>query len=360
MVSFTEPGDKAFEQVGLSVSRPTEVEVYAVGELRKKERFDYGWIISAESRKIVWDFNYRSSDPAGGAQKNRTSKSTITLDTGNYVFYYVTDGSHSDRRWNSMPPFDPYFWGLTVRTVNPKDRKNFSTFDYEELLTKNSIVRFERVGNREFLSRGFSLARPSEVNVYAVGEGDGGKMYDYCWIVDARTHSKVWEMRYGDTEHAGGARKNRFADVTLELDKGSYVAYYITDDSHSYRKWNSTQPTYPDAWGMVIRGIGDNFRMSDVSEYDEEEDRSIIARITRVRDRANEKQSFRLDSSQEVQVYALGEGSGGDMSDFGWIEEANTGKIVWEMTYRRTDHAGGARKNRIFNDTVYLRKGEYY
>jgi hypothetical protein len=29
------------------------------------------------------------------------------------------------------------------------------------------------------------------------------------------------------------------------------------------------------------------------------------------------------------------------------------------MSYRRTVHAGGARKNRVFNDIINLPKGEY-
>ena len=35
------------------------------------------------------------------------------------------------------------------------------------------------------------------------------------------------------------------------------------------------------------------------------------------------------------------------------------GDVVWEMTYRTTTHAGGSKKNRVFDKTVYLEKGEY-
>lgn len=47
------------------------------------------------------------------------------------------------------------------------------------------------------------------------------------------------------------------------------------------------------------------------------------------------------------------------MYDYGWIENEQ-GRIIWEMTYRKTSHAGGAKKNRLFNDTVYLEAGTYY
>ena len=58
-------------------------------------------------------------------------------------------------------------------------------------------------------------------------------------------------------------------------------------------------------------------------------------------------------------LFSLGEGTSGEMHDYAWIEDANTGRTVWEMTYRKTRRAGGARKNRIFDETVYLKAGEY-
>ena len=48
-----------------------------------------------------------------------------------------------------------------------------------------------------------------------------------------------------------------------------------------------------------------------------------------------------------------------EMFDYGWIENARSGEVVWEMTYSMTFHAGGGRKNRMVNTTLYLDKGEY-
>ena len=47
------------------------------------------------------------------------------------------------------------------------------------------------------------------------------------------------------------------------------------------------------------------------------------------------------------------------MYDYGWIENAKTGRTVWEMTFRRTDHAGGGDKNRKFDDIIDLDAGTY-
>jgi hypothetical protein len=58
-------------------------------------------------------------------------------------------------------------------------------------------------------------------------------------------------------------------------------------------------------------------------------------------------------------VYALGEGVSDEMVDYGWIEDAATGRVVWEMTYDATEPAGGARKNRVYEGTVKLPAGSY-
>jgi len=86
---------------------------------------------------------------------------------------------------------------------------------------------------------------------------------------------------------------------------------------------------------------------------------NVIAQIVRVRDGRHDRKNFVIKTRQPVRVYALGEGSDGDMYDYGWIEDANTGRTVWEMTYRMTERAGGATKNRMVNATVVLDEGEY-
>ena len=68
--------------------------------------------------------------------------------------------------------------------------------------------------------------------------------------------------------------------------------------------------------------------------------------------------SFSLASAQSVRVYAIGEGSGDEMADFAWIEDA-AGKQVWVMDRGRTQHAGGASKNRVSDEWVSLPKGAY-
>jgi len=375
IVTMTALWDDRYEKQGFTLDRPMDLQIYAIGETSwndedwgwkrnrrrdyEEEIYDFGWIINTQTREKVWKFTYADSKPAGGAHKNRMLNQTISLPAGNYAAFFVTDDSHSERRWNAPPPYDPSFWGMTIRVKDPALKAHVKNFTYEPAPDKNVIVNFTKLGDEEFRSNGFTLKRPMDVRIYAIGEGRDDEMFDYGWIIDAKTHRKVWEMEFAETEHAGGASKNRLFEGTVRLQAGSYLAYFVTDGSHSYVDWNSSAPYDQEHWGMVVMAANDNFSAADVAPYEEKEDSSVLAQLIRVRDHERETKRFTLQQEAQIRIYALGEGSDGDMYDYGWIEDANTGKTVWEMSYRLTEHAGGARKNRRFDDTISLKAGEY-
>ncbi|MFQ5649673.1 MAG: hypothetical protein ACE5IY_07005 [bacterium] len=358
-ISMVKMRDEENVRQGFKLERPTRVQIYALGEARRDGTFDYGWILDARSRKKVWKFEYRSSQYAGGARKNRMVNETMALPKGEYVAIYVTDDSHSADRWNAAPPNDPYFWGLTLRVENPSDKKYVKNFDYEEVEQGHVIVKFTRLRDNEFHSQPFKCNRDVALRIYALGEGRRTEMFDYAWIIDATTHKKVWQMDYANTEHAGGGEKNRLHDGIVRLQKGNYVVYCVTDGSHSYWDWNTAPPYDQESWGITILADDSKFKPGDVTKLDERENGKIIVQIVGLHDYDRERERFTLDRDTEVRVYALGEGSSGNMYDYGWIEDAETRQTVWEMTFRQTEHAGGARKNRVFDGTIFLKRGEY-
>lgn len=360
LFTLTNLRDNTYRQQGFRLAQPTELDIYAIGELRRDEdeRFDFAWIIDTDTGERVWEMDYRNTEPAGGASKNRVANKLLHLDAGSYAAFYVTDDSHAFGEWNSAPPYDPAFWGLTVLSADPAARATVSLFDYEHNTAKGAIVALRNMRDDAYESKGFSLKRPMEVRIYALGEGSGGDMYDYGWLENARTGERVWKMDYRDTEPAGGASKNRSFDGVISLPAGDFVAHYVTDDSHAYGDWNSAPPYDQAAWGLTILPTG-TYDRSDFGTYDKEKDPSTIARLAPVRDHAHKRQRFSLDRDTAVRITALGEGSGGDMYDYGWIEDAETGRVVWEMTYRMTDHGGGASKNRHLSTVLNLRRGEY-
>jgi hypothetical protein len=353
-------GDNVVLRKAFSVSKPTGVVITALGEgASGKELHDHGWIINMSSRERVWSMEGRGMEHAGGASKNLRVRRSMTLDAGSYVLYYVTDGSHSTDDWNAEPPYDPLRWGITVCVADPEERGNISEIPYEE--TQNVIVKLVRVGDDEMRSEGFVLKEDSEVRVYAFGERSNSRriMADYGQILDARTREKVWSMDVDRTMPAGGAEKNRYLDEIIRLPRGSYVVTYTTDDSHAYNDWNDDPPFDQENYGITVMGVGPGYSSSVVGKYVESRDKGILAQLVRIRDEADASERFTLDRTTRLRVYAVGEGQNREMFDYGWIENAKTGAIVWEMTYSMTMHAGGGRKNRSVNTTVVLERGEY-
>lgn len=341
------------------VTRPIALEAYAIGELRKDGAFDYGWIQSADTRRRVWEMAYDHTVEAGGARRNRMVRDTIRLPAGRYIAYFVSDDSHDPEQWNAVPPFDPAFWGLTLRVLEPAARAAIRQITWNPV-PEQTIVSLTRVGNDELRTAGFTLRRPLEVRVYALGEGNdpNGEMDDYAWIVNAATRRRVWAMRYDDTQAAGGADKNRLYDGTLRLEAGSYLVYFKSDGSHSFDDWNAAPPPESRYWGVSVFPASGRIDSSTVAPFQRVAS-GAIAEIVQVKNDRHKREMFTLDRPTALHIYALGEASGEEMADYGWIEDAANGATVWKMTYDSTSRAGGASKNRLFDGTIRLPAGRY-
>jgi len=292
--------------------------------------YDYGWITNADTRERIWEAKSLSSYPAGGATKNRLIDTEITLPAGNYFVHYITDDSHSAEHFNQMPPYDPGNWGISIFSVYD-DFQDVVIKEYVEEKTE-PIINITYTLNNAFVCEGFELLETAKVEINALGEYSKltHQFVDYGWIINARTREKVWSMDQNNTKHAGGSEKNRMADEIIELQPGAYKVFYSTDDSYAYDDWSSNPPPIPENWGITIWPVDKNFNRDNIRPYIEKEDKAIIASF------------IKMD----------------EMYDYGWIENKR-GKIVWLMEYADTQHAGGARKNRLLNKEIKLGPGEY-
>ncbi len=356
IVSFNRVGDRDSFEKGFSLKDDTELKIYAIGEGEKDESFDYFWIYDAATREPVFTMNYRNADYAGGAKKNMVVEETIQLKKGDYLARFISDDSHSYEEWNALPPDDPYFWGATLWPASSADAKNI--IPYREPKTASPLVNLTRVRDDELVSQGFKIKSTMDVRILCLGEGSD-HLVDYGWIIDANTREKVWKMKQYKTDHAGGAKKNRRTSEVITLDKGDYIAYYSTDDSHSYNDWNSSPPQEEDLWGLSVWATEET-DLNKIALFEPENFKreNSLLEILMVRDDEYIRETFTLDSETRIRIMAMGEGSDGDMYDYAYIKDED-GRRVWEMEYHDTDHAGGARKNREINERVTLEKGTY-
>jgi hypothetical protein len=363
VVQMTGAGNDALLQQGFTLPAEMLLTVYCIGEGDPDDEHmaDSGWILDAATRKRVWALGGRNAKHAGGARKNRYARETIRLPAGDYVAFYATDGSHAHEDWNAPPPYDPDFWGLTVWAASAAEARRVRPYD--DTRHSQAIVALTRQGNDAYATRGLTVLRPAEVRVYALGEYAHDTFADCGWIEEFKTGRRVWEMTGDNTYPAGGADKNRVADTIVALSPGDYVVYYMTDDSHAYEEWNQPPPSDPSHWGITLEARGRDgdtavFRTFDPEQRDEE-GKDFLVRLVRIGSDEHVRKRFHLGRTTTVHVLALGEGMGNEMYDYAWIESLTTGATVWEMTVRNTRHAGGADKNRAFDDAVRLERGDY-
>lgn len=361
LIKHTQLGDSEFIKTGFELSQSGKLRIYSLIEQPGKNEVpvDHAWIINMETRERVWEIDKWDAEYAGGSEKNQLFNDEVKFEKGKYVLYVVTDGSHSYEEFNASPPYDPINWGITILPGEGFDKSSFSIIDVPG--RGDAVIELTKARNNDFQEQSFEIKSKTKLRIYAIGEMSNSRreFADYGTIVDAATGKVVWEMTYRNTEHAGGASKNRMFDDIMTLPAGNYTAYYLTDDSHAFRNWNSSAPFEPDQYGLSIYAIDKTGSIKLVSEKELADNTNILARITRVGNSERRRVRFSLDKKTRISIYALGEGQSGNMYDYAYIVDLESGRDVWEMRYRRSDHAGGADKNRMIRDDIKLGPGEY-
>lgn len=336
--------------------------------------FVYAWIINAQTRSLVWQMTVDNTDDVSRRGYNREFDDDLRLPAGEYEIYFTAqepyninfdDGFFSLGRLldKLLRSSDKHYedenndWELTIQNVYELSSPEIVD-KFHIARKKQSILTITDIKNSDFQQQGFTLTQKGKFNIYAIGEAYDGMEYDYGWIVKADNSKKIWEMVYENSEHAGGAIKNRVWKAEIELDPGDYWVYFVTDDSHSPELWNANPPYDPDFYGITISGVPGEFNPKSIKELIKLKVNPII-QLTKVGNNAFVKKGFETEDDLKIRVHALGEGGDGSMFDYGWIEDVKTHKKVWEMTYNRTRHGGGGEKNRLIDEIIELPAGSY-
>ena len=363
VIRFAPLGDEAHERVGFRIDEPLELAITGCGEYDSENEVyvDRAAIQDALTREVVWAFHPDDSWSAGGAEKNHRFDSRIVLEPGSYVLTADTDDSHSFQGWNDAPPFDPEAWGVTLSVVDPADHDKVQLA--RDPREERVIARIDRVGSASYVRRAFVIERPVAVWIEGLGEQQwarDGTMVDYGWLETLPDRTRIWTMDGQNGEHAGGRHDNRRIGARLQLEPGIYALCYVTDGSHAYRDWSGGAPDDPSAWGITVFSadpLPDDeppFRSVDVRKHD-----PAVISLAPTGDSTHRQQEMTLHRPYRLRVVVIGEGLNGRMYDHGWIEDVETGRKIWQMTYQNSVHAGGASKNRMVDEIIELAPGRY-
>jgi len=351
--------DNDVRRVRLDVEHPTEFRVRFLGEYDRSIRSfaDGAWITDMRSWKQVWVPEDGTTRPAGGDFKNQEFRGTVRLDPGPYLLTVAMDGSHSPGAWNAPPPNDPDAWGISLDPVHPADRAAVRVVGDAAL--PEPLLAITRVGDNEFERLPFTVSRPVPVLVRALGESAGKEnIYaDHGWIERQEDFEPVWEMGDAESQPAGGASKNREVLALVRLTPGAYALCYVTDDSHSFEDWNAESPREPNAWGITLAAM--DREGAEALRRGEAKGGPKVISLAPVGDDSDLVHRFRLTETVRFRLIAMGEGNDDPLADRGWLEDAKTGRKIWQMRYRDTEPAGGASKNRIVRADLALPSGEY-
>lgn len=354
--------DNKEENFLFEIKRPTQLGIYAVGEIGD-ERSDYSWIENASTGEKVWEMTKGNTEPAGGLDRNRQFRGDVALVPGAYRAVAVTDGQHAYRDWEGNPPYNPLSWGLSLYTT---DRDAITDFD--PWASREPLISFNKVPDDAERSQRFEVTAPIQVVVYCVGEVTEG-VWDYGELLKEEAHQKrtIWKLSRDASMPAGGDRKNRLEVAFLRLEPGIYELRYETDGSHAYDDWNADHPDYPERWGVTLFPVAPNLPSGSVQllasaqEVDSEQwhDEDALVSWVNLEDDVSREEELAFDVPTTLHIKALGEVEREDQYDYGWIEHAETGDRVWEMTWNNTQHAGGTDRNRYFDGEITLEPGRY-
>lgn len=254
---------------------------------------------------------------------------------------------------------------------------------------KRPLVELHALAPREVQSQAFALAAAQELEVEAIGAESVAEPVKAnwlsallqrdsrpvppptwsgnAWILDLASRRVVWELSASQTGARGAAREFK---GRVSLPAGSYAAYYAafpdgeywtdeSDKTKATQKWHAFGDEPIGQFTLTVRGTGRALSASDMDRIAQESASPTIAVLRGHSSEQFLQTGFMLSRPTELDLTSVGEAREDSEFDYGWIVNADTRATVWKLTWRDSEPAGGAAKNRIARTSRVLPAGRY-
>jgi len=143
----------------------------------------------------------------------------------------------------------------------------------QSVCNRQPLAAILNVPNFADETKEFSISEKTDVILVSVGEGLlRWDMVDYGWLENS-TGDTIWSGgNIRQTFHLNGDEKNRIRAEIISLDPGNYKLRYVSDDSHSYAKYNAPAPLDSAWWGIQAIPVRSDEagKMKGLIQYDEQ------------------------------------------------------------------------------------------
>ena len=374
-VTLSEIGRGDLEHQAFRIEEPTRVNITALGSLESKDAnrsadavmAAYPWIVRRSDRSLVWRMDPSHSEIEDGTLL-RTEES-VQLQPGDYDLYFASfgssRGSSSSHRFFGVRLTDHWtadrkHWQVALKAENGELESLKGTLDsYGPEAMPNVIWTSGTMRDDRTAEQVLSVDEEARVSIYSVGEiCDDSDCGDRGTVESLSQDRVIWTMTRDNSRPAGGSKSNFVFDGSIELKPGLYRVSYSTDGGHAYGRWFGNPPYDPAAWGLTLYAA-DRRTADRVHPFDVWEERTPIIELAPAGNDARLEQAFEVNETVDVLLYAMGEVHGDQEYDYGWLENLDTGELVWKMSAGKVQHAGGSSDNSIGEGVVRLEPGKY-
>lgn len=279
---------------------------------------------------------------------------TLLLPPGMYRATY-----RSGPRWTTHPPLLVHLWGA-VLTANPVEVKPPAYWTEIQ-----PVLEITRVRGNQVREERFDVSDSVWVRVEALGEISSENLMDYATLFD-RLDNVVWRQSREASVHADGSTNNRRSVEWLRLGPGPYRLRYETDPRHHYEDFESSRrPDHPERWGVALFAVGEATQRITLQTAAKPLDpamppsREPFRALLRVQNKQVREVTFTLDRPGRYLIVGLGEISGTSAYDTGGLRMEPDGAVLWQLHQAETVYAGGADRNRIAQQEIFLGAGTY-